>query len=877
MSQLRPRFASTLATLSLSAAVALASANAVAQQPEHAHSADHSAGHGQQVAATNPAAQRKAAIDSTEALINSHKQWAQARGAANKAAALQNLIAKTEARRELMAELIKTNPAEALRVAIPGEKQSGMPAEVQAMLEQKMEIEGELEVVYEDYEDGSHKLKHFLKTSFGERFALHFSGKKPVHNSGKLVSASGVMLENNDADNLSEDGDLVLGSEEDALLTLADGGTGNGGSAGLPNALGDQHTLVILVNFQDKPSEKPWTVAEAQNMVFGTVNDFYAENSSQQTSISGDVYGWYTLPLSSTSCDGFAIQDQAKAAAQAAGADLSSYDRFVFAFPKNGCGYSGMGQVGAYPSSTWINNSLTLRTVAHELGHNLGLHHSHAKDCGDTTLGNSCSSQEYGDTLDILGYSGTVGHFNAFQKERLGWLSSTELVNADASGSYTLSPYAQTGNTPKALKALKSTDPVTGNRTWYYIEYRQPVGFDSELVNRGIVDTNNVFNGVTVHIGTENEGNSSYLLDMTPGSEFIDMKDAALTVGNLFSDSSSNITIATDSANSSQAQVSLSGGSAPVCTRANPTISVTPGESPWVAAGTAVDYQVTVTNRDSSACSNSTYNLSSTGLSGWNSNFSNSALNLAPGNSSTAILTVTSSATAADGFYNFTVTANSNGYSANSAITYVVSNGSSNSLPVAISDSATTDANTPVTINVLGNDYDPDGDSLSLVSASGNTAVNSNGTITYTPANGFSGIDSFSYSITDGNGGNASGTVTVTVNAVNNNQAPVAVSDSATMPSKSAITIAVLGNDYDPEGDSLQVTAVTQGAKGSVQVNADGSLTYIPAKRFKSSDSFSYTISDGNKTATATVSVQLQSSGDTGGSGGGKGNGKKNQ
>ena len=61
------------------------------------------------------------------------------------------------------------------------------------------------------------------------------------------------------------------------------------------------------------------------------------------------------------------------------------------------------------------------------------------------------------------------------------------------------------------------------------------------------------------------------------------------------------------------------------------------------------------------------------------------------------------------------------------------------------------------------------------------------------------------------------------------------------------------------------------GAKGRVSLKADGTLTYTPAKRFKNSDSFSYTISDGIDNASATVSITLQDSG----GGGGKGKPKK--
>ncbi|MFC1759440.1 Ig-like domain-containing protein, partial [Planctomycetota bacterium] len=118
-----------------------------------------------------------------------------------------------------------------------------------------------------------------------------------------------------------------------------------------------------------------------------------------------------------------------------------------------------------------------------------------------------------------------------------------------------------------------------------------------------------------------------------------------------------------------------------------------------------------------------------------------------------------------------------------------------NTSPVAVNDSAATNENSAVTINVLNNDRDADGDTLSVTSASnpsnGSTRVNNNGTITYTPDANFSGTDSFTYTISDGNGGVDTATATITVSEVvqpPSNTAPVAVNDSAATNENSAIT-----------------------------------------------------------------------------------------
>ncbi|MGH7192964.1 MAG: Ig-like domain-containing protein, partial [Candidatus Saccharimonadales bacterium] len=101
------------------------------------------------------------------------------------------------------------------------------------------------------------------------------------------------------------------------------------------------------------------------------------------------------------------------------------------------------------------------------------------------------------------------------------------------------------------------------------------------------------------------------------------------------------------------------------------------------------------------------------------------------------------------------------------AIRVVLVSSSGNQPPVAANDSASTTANAPVTVSVLDNDIDPDGDKLSVASvtqpANGTAVINVDNTITYTPAAGFTGSDTFSYTASDGRGGTAPASVTVTV------------------------------------------------------------------------------------------------------------------
>jgi Ca2+-binding RTX toxin-like protein len=187
-----------------------------------------------------------------------------------------------------------------------------------------------------------------------------------------------------------------------------------------------------------------------------------------------------------------------------------------------------------------------------------------------------------------------------------------------------------------------------------------------------------------------------------------------------------------------------------------------------------------------------------------------------------------------------------------------------NDNPIALNDIATTSQDTAVTVNVLTNDGDVDsGDTLTVQSvtnpANGVAVIDNGGnTVTYTPASTFVGSDSFDYTVSDGHGGTATATVSITVNAANSN--PTAVDDIATTDQGIAVTINVLTNDSDPDGDQLTVQSITTTpAHGTVTINSGSTtITYIPVATFAGTDSFTYAISDGKGgTATASVTVTI--------------------
>jgi Bacterial Ig domain len=182
-----------------------------------------------------------------------------------------------------------------------------------------------------------------------------------------------------------------------------------------------------------------------------------------------------------------------------------------------------------------------------------------------------------------------------------------------------------------------------------------------------------------------------------------------------------------------------------------------------------------------------------------------------------------------------------------------------NQAPMAVNDAATTAYQRAVIVPVLDNDTDADNDILtvSAVTQGANGAVTTNGiTATYTPMAGFAGNDSFSYTVVDGKGGVATANVMVTVNP-QVNFAPVANTDNAAVIAGSAVTIAVLANDTDANGDMLMITGVTQGVRGTV-VRVGNNLVYTALAGPAGVDIFTYTITDGNGgNATGTVNVTV--------------------
>jgi len=545
------------------------------------------------------------------------------------------------ARQQHLADLIARDPAEVVKRALSPTARARLAPDVQGLIEREETHEGTLQVLHADGASGEQYFYNLQKPS-GERLSLHFADAAPAVLSGAPVRVHGVQVQQA----------LALGGT--SAVTLL-------GAPALPNTFGAQRILVIRLQFQNTVGTALQTLAQVQDVAFGagiaSATEFYREVSYQQTWLTGDIIGPLVIPLSNTGCDYTRISTLAQTAATAAGAVLTQYAHLVYVFPTAPCGWGGLGSVGGVPGEVWINGAIDSQLLSHELGHNLGLFHSHALECGTVAFGGSCTTVEYGDMFDTMG-SGYLYHFNAVQKDQLGWLgygASPPITLVASSGTYTIDPYETQGVNPKALKVQTSAGD------WLYVEYRRPTGFDATMSNYP-----NVMSGVLVHYWT-GQGNGVSLLDMTPATA--SWQDPALAVGGTFADAAGGVSITPVWVNGTTAGVNITMGTG--CARKAPSLSVTPAQQ-TAGAGTALSYTVSVRNNDT-GCGTSSYTLSANAPVGWAGGLTGGTMSLAAGGTGTATLQLTSPASAAPAAYAATIVAAGATLSTTASASYVVS------------------------------------------------------------------------------------------------------------------------------------------------------------------------------------------------------------
>ncbi|HWT24441.1 MAG TPA: Ig-like domain-containing protein, partial [Solirubrobacteraceae bacterium] len=281
---------------------------------------------------------------------------------------------------------------------------------------------------------------------------------------------------------------------------------------------GERRALVMRVTWSQPDG---LTDADAQREIGVNAANWMSEVSGGLVQLSATVTPWLTIP--ETPCGSYnLVRARAVAAATAAGYAPGTYDHEVIYFPHaSECAWAGLGFLPG--RVTWFNGQFTTRELVHEIGHNFGLHHANALMCRDGAGGlavfngaeGACTTFEYADPFDAMGASANVGHYNAANKEDLGWLAgrSQVMVPGDTA---TLTSYV-------GGAGLRAAIVPTPDGSRFAVEFRRAEGLDLFLTGFPQAST-----GVILHDASAGPGRQTNLLDGLPDGFF---GTPALTAG----------------------------------------------------------------------------------------------------------------------------------------------------------------------------------------------------------------------------------------------------------------------------------------------------------------------------------------------------------
>ena len=402
-------------------------------------------------------------------------------------------------RKRHLIQLARTDPAAASSELLSQAERDTINDSTVNCVETVFEVDGTAEVLIADnFDEGTSRTFYYVLTDQDERLNLYpLSALKTHVRTGQRVRVRGLQLDNN----------IILDDRSDLSISSSDAGAAAGAKKKPPPPPDpppavDRKTLVVLAYFLDTP--QPIVTLDDAYQALDRVNDHSVENSYNKLALSGvinpdrgaDVFGWYQVPLNQTCSyiENLQTRDEAlNAAITHEGIDPNDYAGFVIAAPYGpNCSWAGLAAIGGALSLVRVHPAATAFswvTTAHEIGHNLGNRHaSFLLPCGGFPAnGQGCEIVEYGDPYDIMG--GSTGHYNAPHKEWVGFLDATQVLDVQASGTYSIEPIETATGGVKALKLQRGVDD------YLYIEFRQPIGYDDFFYWKP-----NVFKGASLHI-----------------------------------------------------------------------------------------------------------------------------------------------------------------------------------------------------------------------------------------------------------------------------------------------------------------------------------------------------------------------------------------
>lgn len=560
----------------------------------------------------------KTVRDLTSQLMKLQRQAEQETGVA-RSATIDAMRAVARQRQASLEKLLDENAARAFALLLPSPITSRFPAELRGIIEKPLMIEGILDVYHtDDFQNRKESFRYFLKKG-GDRFQFYPVGQQPPAISGTRIRLQAVQL-----------GSKIVAPVSKTTFQVLE--------AASYDTIGDQKTLAILIDFLDSPSQ-PFTQAEATQLMFnGQIQAFFKEASYSQISWSGDVLGWFTLPRNGPDATGYCqwpvfsdnseIDEVYKLVSGTV--DITNYSRVVILanHPCMGGGFASLGKysvsftgqqphylslanigsLGAYQPSTTLTGLEYI--ISHELGHNLGVVHANSWECGQgVVFYGQCTNIEYGNLYDVMGTGGTL-HFNAYFKDTFQWLSGA-VTTISRSGRYTLNPL----EVASGIRAAKIQHPSLPSID-YYLEYRRPIGFDSNLF---VVNQDGIFVNWARYL-YNTPWPFSRLLDMSPSStDQEDWFDVVLHQGRKrYRDAGRGVIIGPVLfADSSRVTFGVQ-LIPPICVRVLPAAALYPSQI-TVAPGDSASPAVWVENIDSPTCQPRNLQVSSANApSGWN-------------------------------------------------------------------------------------------------------------------------------------------------------------------------------------------------------------------------------------------------------------------
>ncbi len=374
----------------------------------------------------------------------------------------------------------------------------------------------------------------------------------------------------------------------------------------MTNSTGNQEFLFILVNFRDDRRE-PFKPSDLEDLIFNapfSIKNYYLANSFGKTTITGRVLNkWYTIPTDQASATGDCAsnisnwESEANKLVSENVYNLTSYRHIFYTFPSIPiCSEFGSGSMVGNPTrgrifTDHLNTTNDRFGYAHEIGHNLGIHHANLWNCSPQAvdIGSKCTNLEYGDKSDSMGDPFDFNHFNGPHKLAEGWITSNQIQSVSRSGNYILAASNQTSSLPQMLKI-----PLPGDREFYYLEYRKLKDqFDTNLPS-------DLTKGVSIRLWNDDPLSQTKLIDPAGRG-----KMNSLVNNQSFHDEINNISITQKSSDSTQAAVNVQFGT-PLCIYSPPTVSISQKD----IGGAVGSWNVTgfsVTNNDTPACGQTTF------------------------------------------------------------------------------------------------------------------------------------------------------------------------------------------------------------------------------------------------------------------------------